>query len=72
MILDLASVGFATLGDASDKVSTRLGPHHSGTCLIGISQLPQSNNRTYSLFGVGHCLLTKKIRETRECAMKYL
>ena len=26
MTLDLASVGFATLGDAGDKVSTRLGP----------------------------------------------
>ena len=26
MTLDLASVGFATLGDAGDKVSTRPGP----------------------------------------------
>ena len=26
MTLDLTSVGFATLGDAGDKVSTRLGP----------------------------------------------
>ena len=26
MRLDLASVGFATLGDAGDKVSTRPGP----------------------------------------------
>ena len=49
MTLDLPSVGFATLGDAGDKVSTRLGPLKLTAWKREIQVSPRKNKKIKSL-----------------------